>query len=227
MDLPDLSSIQKQNDNISDNNGNISDNQNSKLEKQQKTKEETIEKQPKEIINEEDEVIEKRKLIITIQRYILEFEKHLIGMDFLHTTDYRNFSKEELERLLKEIKFTIATRNSNRMSERMFQKTLLYLEKSLTTFTPIKCDGLSDILGNDPDVLDTFKEMMLDTPLIYVSPKYRLAYAIISSIANLHIINSSKKSIDLTKKLDSRLENINKKFDNTINNQKDSIIIEV
>ena len=114
--------------------------------------------------------------------------------------------------MLNEIKFTVATRNSGKMSEKIFKNVIYQLEVALTTFTPIKADGLSQIT-NDPDLLDTFKEFQLENlSLVYISPKYRLIYAIISAIANLHMINSKKQVIDINKPINNILTKINNNF---------------
>lgn len=207
-DIPDLSSIQ-----------NHELNQPSKpTQIEEPTK---IPQPETRIVYDNSEVIEKRRLILTIQRYILEFEKYLPSD--LHSTDYRNFCITELEMLLAEIKFTVACRNCGKMGERAFKQLLYQLENVLVYMTPLKVQGLHNI-ANDPDLLDTVKEFQLDNMnLFYVDPKYRIAYSIIMAITNLHMANSAKDTIELTKKMqqniDIKLSNVNDKFENlAVNN---------
>ena len=126
-DLPDLSSIQNNNNKLEDINSNEKIKPIKKIN-QARSDEPKPSLQSIEPINilvdTHNEIIEKRTLILTIQRYILEFEKHLPNE--LHSTDYRNFNVTELQMLLNEIRFTIAVRNCGKMGDRAFKQTLIH-----------------------------------------------------------------------------------------------------
>ena len=128
-----------------------------------------------------------------IQRYILEFDKFL--PPDLHVTDFRSFSVGNLMSMLDEIKFTVAVRNSSKMNIRAVKQGVVALEAFLLMMTPLKVNGLSMIV-EDEDFIATCKELMLENmELFYTDPKYRIAYALLSAIATLHVNNSASQAI--------------------------------
>jgi len=202
-ELPDLSSIQKDFNETNDKND---DNIEVETKKIDKNEDNNIEKP---IV---DDVIKKRGLIMKIQAYNLNFEKYL--PQDLHSVDYRQFTIEQLETLLKEMQFTVACRNSGKMSERVFKNILNQVENGLCTFTPVKAEGLH-LIAENQDLVDTWTEFTLENMnMFYVPAKWRLLYAVVSAIGNLHMINSlkEKENINLSKPMNDKLNEINNKF---------------
>src|SRR5271154_612351 len=170
-----------------------------------------------------EDPIEKRKVILKVRRWLLEFEKHL--GDFTNR-DLEALSIEQLDILLREIKFTVSCRNVNTMSIRAFKTMIVNIEYFCCTHTQIRCAGLSK-LNEDEDLLDCVKEFSLENmELFYTKPQYRILYAVVSSIMTLHIVNSTrekeqlalqaqqaKKEVDLekVKEIDDEFDKIDEK----------------
>ena len=209
-DIPDLTKLQRE-DNIEGDNSEVPD------QLPQQTA------QTLNIPTVVEDPIEKRKVILKVRRWLLEFEKHL--GDFTNR-DLEALSIEQLDILLREIKFTVSCRNVNTMSIRAFKTMIVNIEYFCCTHTQIRCAGLSK-LNEDEDLLDCVKEFSLENmELFYTKPQYRILYAVVSSIMTLHIVNSTrekeqlalqaqqaKKEVDLekVKEIDAEFDKIDEK----------------
>lgn len=180
-DLPDLSSIQNKN------NGLVDDPPAKKVQQ----KEVSVVPEVKDVVPVDDPIA-KRKLILKIQQYIVQFSKYL--PQELNIKEFKDFTIEQLQSLLDEIKFTIAVRNSGKMNQRMILQGITLLESLLIAFTPLKVKGLSQICL-DKDFQETVLELCLEMEMMYLDPKYRLCYALVSAATTLHIMNSRAEAI--------------------------------
>ena len=176
--LPDLSSIE--------NKDNVKEKQFS-----QKEEFEDVPLNEPTAVDSPEDIIYKKKLIISIQLWSSQFKKFLGNPMDLFTANYSSLSIEQLENLLVAIKYEVSVRNSTQINTGMFKHGMNQLENLLLYATPLKVNGLGKI-GEDEDVLDTFKEFSLENmDLMYTKPAYRLGFSVISAIAQLHIKNTA------------------------------------
>ena len=137
---------------------------------------------------QEDDVEGKRKRLNIISRYknSQRFGAWLKKQGFnMSPKNLEDLSIDELETMINDIRFCIATKNTNSMYETGATKGILVAE---TLLRPVyKIDGLSEVLSKDPTYLDLVEEILLENQnQIYVKPQYRLLYCVLSSAYIVH-----------------------------------------
>ena len=122
---------------------------------------------------------------------------------------------DELETMINDIRFCIATKNTNGMYGKLSTQGVVVLENILR---PVyKVDGLSNVLANDPTYLDTVEELALEYQnYLYVQPQYRLMYCVLSSAYIVHsqhiMLQKMSKTVEgqeMIQKMANQIQNTN------------------
>lgn len=175
---------------------------------------------------EEQNVEEKRKRLLVINRYknSSRFGEWLTKQGFnFDSKTLEAMSNEELETMINDIRFCIATKNTNGMYGRLSTQGVVILENILR---PVyKIDGLSKILESEPTYLDTVEELALEYQnYLYVQPQYRLMYCVLSSAYIVHsqhtMLEKLSKTEDgqqLIKQMAEQINNTNHEFIKPVN----------
>ena len=146
------------------------------------------EKAPEINYKKEENVEEKRKRLLVISRYknSTRFGEWLKKQGFnFNSKDLEEMSNDELETMINDIRFCIATKNTNGMYGKLSTQGILVIENVLRPIYNV--DGLSQMLSNDQTYLDTVEELALEYQnYLYVQPQYRLMYSVLSSAYLVH-----------------------------------------
>ena len=136
--------------------------------------------------------IERRNLILLLEQYLEHFSHKLKKFTKIN---FESLNISELEKLKDEMDFTLGCRSSVNTGVQAFATGLQAVEYVACSYTPLKLEGLSQLL-TDPDVIDDVKLIMLqNTTIIKTKPEHRLLYKIISTALLLHNINSYKEEL--------------------------------
>ena len=112
------------------------------------------EKKDEDVIKKETSAIDRQRLLLILQFYILEFPSQLKGFKGIN---YEKKTIEELQDIRSQMDSTISSKNSIKQTQLMITSSIRTIEFVATNLTPIKCNGLSDGMINDPEVMDTIK----------------------------------------------------------------------
>lgn len=154
----------------------------------------------------EEDTINKRRLLLLIQFYLLEFPEKLSTFKKIK---FENKSVDELEKLKKEMDFTISNSSTVEAGTQMIMGTIQTLEV-LSIYCGINCQGLSNRLCNDKQTIDDIKHLCLKhMHLVSAEPEARLLYKILTNMVLLHNINPSSEQIE---KVTDEIHTINSKY---------------
>jgi hypothetical protein len=162
--------------------------------------------------------VERRKLLLILKRYSTSrFTDYLKSMNI--NTDEESFDKysnDELERLLDDIRYTISQKNGNNMIEGVSLKAIETMESFMTNI--YKIDGLSKVLKNNEQFLDTLSELSLEySNFSYISPEKRMTYIIISNAMMVHQSHAFFSELSKTSEGQQEILNIQKKMEEQTN----------
>jgi len=139
-----------------------------------------------------EENVKKIKIILLLKMYLVEFPDKL---QIFKKTNFQSKTYDELIDIKKQMDCTISSRSTVKQGKLLVDTGLQSLEFVLLSFTPIKCDGLHN-LSNDPEFSEDVKHMIIKyTQFIETEPEHRVMYKILSTILQLHSINSYKEQI--------------------------------
>ena len=152
----------------------------------------------------EYEEIEKRKLILEIRAWVSAFKKYvgeIVGVIDLEKQDYAS-----LKSLLEQIKFTVATRTTGMVSEKIAQKGLPMLEL-LGGAMGWRLSGpkrsLTNMAIEDENFADLIKETTLDhAHWVYTKPLNRLLLYLSMTASAVHMENTMADSLEEKKSED-------------------------
>lgn len=215
MDKIDLKSIQyiPQEETVENENENIKDDENiGKIIKNAQKLKTEIKKENKIIDekNNDDKQMDKQRLILILRFYVLEFKDRLSEYK---KTKFEKMSVEQLQELRKQFDSIISSKSSLKQTQGLIINGIKTIETIATMFTPIQCQGLSNLMINDTDVLDDIKHISLKhMAMVQVEPEYRLLYKMFSNIMLLHNVNSIQGSIKEKSNNFNKLNQLNKKY---------------
>ena len=183
-----------------------------KIVKERKAFKKEIKKENEKIDEKEKdkEIIDKQRLILILRFYVLEFKDKLAEFK---KTKFEKKSLEELVELRKEFDAIISSKTSLKQTQNLIMSSIKMMETIACMFTPIQCQGLSNLMLNDPDVLDDIKHIALKRmSMINVEPEYRLMYKIFSNVMLLHNANSAGLRNDKASSKNSKINELNEKY---------------
>ena len=183
-----------------------------KIVKERKAFKKEIKKENEKIDEKEKdkEIIDKQRLILILRFYVLEFNDKLAEFK---KTKFEKKSLEELVELRKEFDAIISSKTSLKQTQNLIMSSIKMMETIACMFTPIQCQGLSNLMLNDPDVLDDIKHIALKRmSMINVEPEYRLMYKIFSNVMLLHNANSAGIRNDKPSLKNSKINELNEKY---------------
>jgi len=168
----------------------------------------------------EENVEEKRKRLLIINRYknSQRFGDWLKKQGFnFNSNTLSKMTNTELETMINDIRFCIATKNTNGMYSKLSTQGVVVLENVLR---PVyKIDGLSQILSNDSTYLDTVEELALEYQnYLYVQPQYRLMYCVLSSAYIVHSQHIMLEKLSQTVEGQNMIKNMANQIQNVNNN---------
>jgi|ERR1700761_3048714 len=139
-----------------------------------------------------DEINEKKKLSLILKFYLLEFPDKL---EMFKNTKFNNMSSEELIEIRNQMDDVLSNRSNLKQTEMIVHSGIRMFELAATTVTPIKCEGLSNLVLKDPECLDSIKHIALKhMSQTTVKPEAQLFYKILTNMYLLHNINTSLSS---------------------------------
>jgi len=142
----------------------------------------------KEKENKTEASIDRRRIILILQFYINEFPEKL---NSYKGTNFEKLSNEKLNSLKNEFDFIIGAKCNIKSTQYAFIQGVSMLELVCKNFTPLKVDGLTNIV-NDSEFQDDVKHLALKyMTIIKTEPEHRVAYKILSNMMLLHQFNSS------------------------------------
>lgn len=152
-----------------------------------KTKPENI-KPNKDIKESQDAQIDKRRIILILQFYLLEFPDKL---EAYKNIKFDKKSIEELSEIRAQMDGIISSKSNLKQTQMLVTSGIRMVEFATTYATPIKCEGLSSAMINDPDVIDDIKHIALKRmSCVSTEPEMRLAYKLVSNMMLMHNVNS-------------------------------------
>lgn len=132
-----------------------------------------------------EEVVYRRSLILKARTWRHEFDKHL--GDF--PSSFESMNIHDLENVIQEMRFVIATRNSGRFAIQTFETCATIVENLHPDF-----QGLSQCLISDETTTDIVKELSLEyQSYIYTRAEYRLGMVIIQKLNSVRSANKRKR----------------------------------
>lgn len=139
----------------------------------------------------DDEKINKTRQILLIKMMINDFGEKL--------KQYKgvNFEKKTIDELIslkREMSFIVSSRSNLKQFEYLTSSGLQMYEYVCTNYTPLKVNGISNLLLNDQDFRDDIKLMCLNRlSLLETTPELRIGYKILSLSLLLHTSNTSNE----------------------------------
>jgi hypothetical protein len=159
---------------------------------------------------EEKKIVERRRLILKLRCYQTAFPQILEPI--LSPHELEKMKIRELKRLLTDVKFTVACKNTCKLNTWSAEGALAILEGLLNTYTPIRASGLHQ-LAHDPDFMDIIKEITLDhMDFVYAKPELRALFLILNKLCMTHFTNAQTVASVLQKPITAEIENIDKEF---------------
>jgi len=144
-----------------------------------------------------DDPKERRVLIGRIKDYYRTFSKrHLAGPEWAQRiAEARSLSNAELNDLLEDIRFEIATTNTNALLMKAPMVAVAGLENALTQFTPLKLKGLTQCLEANQDWRDVMAELIIQyKSYSYTDPRYRALQIFAMTAYGVHTTNCALES---------------------------------
>lgn len=115
----------------------------------------------------------KRKLIFNLRRRVEAFPDELKDL-IPPPAHLEKLNEPELDMLLQEAKFTVATSNSTALEKMVSGELFQHAEALIVNNTPLKARGYGNALTTNIAFQKALKEWMLDnTDIFYSEPKYR------------------------------------------------------
>jgi hypothetical protein len=152
----------------------------------------SIIKQPKEKEKEND-AVDKRRLVLILELYLVEFPKQL---EPFKGTKFNSKSIEELMDIMNQMDGIISSKSCMKQTQKAIVSGIRTIEFVATYATPIKCQGLSEVMLNNPETLDDIKHIALKRmSMASVDPEIRLAYNVLQNMLMLHNINSNQNQV--------------------------------
>jgi hypothetical protein len=175
----------------------------------------------------QEDTEEKNNLIDEITEYeYSRFSERILEKCPDMFTDYDKCSNEELKSRIKICQTWILKKGAQKRVEVVFKGALNICDKSLSLLG-FNVDGTSQLLCNDPDVLDTVEEIRLKRKSkMYTEPEYRLGFSILNAYMttlNLHAQRENMLQMLQQKQIKDKVnEKLNEEVSNTeINNFED------
>ena len=140
---------------------------------------------------------ERRVLIGRIKDYYRTFSsRHLSGPDWAQRVAMsRSMSTAELKNLLEDIRFEVATTNTNTLLMKAPMVAVAGLENALTQFTPLKLKGLTQCLEANQDWRDVMAELIIEyKSYSYTDPRYRALQIFAMTAYGVHTTNCALES---------------------------------
>ena len=154
----------------------------------------------------EDDKIDRRRQILILQLYINEFPEKLKAFK---STNFEKMSDDELKATKSEFDFIISSKTNIGTTQYAFIQGIHLLENVCVTLTPLKIQGLANMV-DDQDYRDDVKALCLKhMGFIKTEPEQRIAFKLLSSALLLHQINSNNPNI-INKS--AKLSEINNKY---------------
>jgi len=165
-----------------------------------KRKRETLEEGRKtEAVSKADVIkrgIERRKKIMRVKNWCAAF-KDALG-DFIKDKQLEKLSDEELEALLEECKFIVASKTTGIITDQTALSVVDWLEDGIKEHTSLKVAGPKislKQLAASKDCTDLIKELSLEyADFIYQRPEYRMIFFLINGVYAIHKINEEAMS---------------------------------
>lgn len=157
------------------------------------------EREVEELVSEAmpDVIEEKRKLLLMLGRYrTSRFGKYLQDMNYkLQDSIISKLSLDELQKLLKDVQFTIANKNNQNMLEPMVLGGVSFIEKMVSDFYDVR--GLSANLAQDQAFLEILEEIQLKS-LVFSNndPETRLAITVLKAAYVQNRVNELRKRVE-------------------------------
>ena len=119
-----------------------------------------------------------------------------LDQDILMKLDPSNLqflSNDEIEEVVSDAKFEIATHHSASATNMMFMGGAVIVEKALVRFTPVKANGFASVVNpaRNAEIEMLLEEMSFDMRPKFVPPHLRLAYAVANALYAVHTVNEA------------------------------------
>jgi len=155
---------------------------------------------------ENKQKIDKHCLRMILMNYVIGFPEELSEYK---KNDFKKMSTNELLELRKNFDSIIVSKRSMKDTQKIIFTLIRMLETITLMTTPIKCNGLADIMLNDEDVKSDIKHICLrHLGMVEIMPEYRLTFKLFQNIMALHEVNSSRP----TKNDGAKLIKVNEKY---------------
>lgn len=140
-----------------------------------------------------EEALIRRQLIMKLRAYVNKFPKHFNGIDWREFTYY---NKERLEATLEEMKYIVGRASDASMVHGIAYAGFMGLEQ-LSSFTPLKLSGLSNVAARDEAIQDILNEISIEYGCFEIqSPEHRLMAAVAKAVLLTHQLNTAREKQD-------------------------------
>lgn len=157
-------------------------------EEEQQEHQQGFEEQEQEV-EDYEMTMKKAKVLRDIKRRLMTFPDKVEHLMLPMPLEY--YSLEQLENYLNELRLTISNSNSTSQFLKMVLGAVSGFEAFVVSYTPLKLQGLSNVLAQDQDTEDILKEIYLDyIDESYQDPISRLAMKVMSTSLQVHVMNS-------------------------------------
>jgi len=138
---------------------------------------------------EEDEDTRRKKA--KIREYKRQFE----GFDYITFEHIAQLQGEELDRQLNDIRHAVSAKSTAGMERFMFQTGAGFVETLLIDYTPIRAQGFSKKLFDNPGLAEVYKEITIESNKFeYRPPAERALYIAMVVLMETHKENKNPES---------------------------------
>lgn len=149
--------------------------------------------------------IERRKKIMRIKNWCGGF-RDALG-DFIKDKHLEKLSDTELDALLEECKFIVASKTTGLVTDQTALSVVDWIQDGLKEHTSLKVDGPKvslKQLAASKDCMDLIKELTLEyADFVYQRPEYRMILFLVNGVYAIHALNKDAQHLAQSQKPDA------------------------
>ena len=155
--------------------------------------------------------VDRRRQILILELYINEFGNNKLR-NYKHIK-FDKLSACELQGLHDEFNYVLGSKSNISVAVELFKKGVETFEYVADEYSPLRMNGLSQVVNNDPEIIDDFKHMAIERLglLGKTEPHHRLMFNMAKAVINVHNFNTYKQG--QTSNARSFVNNINDNYD--------------